>query len=302
MTNRTNRESLQVQLAETENLLNLVGDHPIMSFSLKQKIQSIRQEIENIPVGGKEAKIDLFFTGKPIIGSQGLDAYFAGKVLQPFQNMVMTDFAHRAHGKSGRRGKAAYAKESQLFITSLPRGSFGLELTKLQNHSLFDEMQLADTLEEITNLIAASATSDDVFAEAIEKTTPRTIKGLEDFLKVISEEDAGIKVETGDVYCNLTPEQARIAYDRVSDTTIDDNIITIEGTLRGVLLDSWRFDFVPTEGDKFSGRLSDDITEETASLYLGEFVNKKCNATFEIYTIEFKNGRSKSSHILLEIQ
>jgi hypothetical protein len=301
MTSRSKREALSLQLQETERLLKLIGDHPIMSFSLLQKANEIRNQLELIPLDQKEAKIVLFFSGKPVIGSQGIDAQFAGKVLPPFQNMVKTDFAQRVHGKVGERGPSKKNNQSQLFITALPRGSFGIELTKLENQNLFDETELADTLVHLTNLIEASAKSDDDFAVALEDVPARTIKSLEDFLKIVTDEEAGVTIESGGTRCELSVEAARIAYDRVSATKTNEDTITIPGVLRGVMFDSWRFDFTSNEGKKLTGRFSEDLSEEEVQGFV-KYLNQNCSGSFQESKVVFKNGHERFRYELQSIK
>ena len=90
MSTRTHRDFLRTQLLEVQRLKALAGDHPIMSVSYRERETEIRGQIETLPLGQKEAKVVLFFSGEPVQGSQGIDALFAGKVLEPFQTMVRT--------------------------------------------------------------------------------------------------------------------------------------------------------------------------------------------------------------------
>lgn len=301
MTSRSIREALAVQLFDTERLLNLIGDHPVMSFTLQQRAEELRQQLEEIPIDQKEAKVTLFFHGKPVIGSIGIDAQFAGKVLPHFQNMVKTDFAQRAMGKVGGRGPAKGGSESHLFITSLPRGSFGIELTKLQNQTLFGETQMADTLVHVTSLIEAAAKSDEDYGMALEDAPARTIKSLNDFLKAVSDEEAGVTIESGGIRVTLSVEEARIAYNRVSTTQLSEDTVALQGVLRGVMLNSWRFDFTPFTGEPFSGRFSEDLSEDEVESFLA-FLNQPCSATFEESKVVFKNGQLRTRYTLLSVE
>ena len=287
-------------MMDAQRLLEMVNDHPIMKYSLEQRIDEIKGELEAIPLDQKEARISIFFYGKPVIGSEGLDAQFAGKVLSPFQNMVKTDFAQRAHGRVGGRGPAKKNNEAQLYITALPRGSFGIELAKLENYSLFDEHELADTLVHVTNLIEASAKSDADFAVALEDAPSRTIRNLGEFLKVVSDEEAGVTIESGGTRCKLSVEDARIAYDRVSFTKTDEETLSYEGTLRGIMLDSWRFDFTTSQAEKFSGRISDDLTENQVKSFFS-YIDELCVGTFEQSKVIFKNGQERKRYTLISI-
>lgn len=301
MTSRTTRESLLVQLLDTERMLGIVGNHPVMSVSLNQRADALRRQIDEIPLDKKEAKVALFFSGKPVIGSAGIDAYFTSKVLQPFQNMVKTDFAQRIMGKIGGRGPAKGSSESQLFITSLPRGSFGIELTKLQGQTLFGETEMADTLVHITSLIEAAAKSDEDYAVALSDAPARTIKSLGDFLKVVSDDEAGVTIESGGIRVSLSVEDARIAYNRVSTTQLSEDTVSIQGVLRGVMLNSWRFDFTPFTGEEFSGRFSDDLSEDEVKSFLA-YLDQPCSALFEESKVVFKNGQLRTRYTLLSVE
>ena len=49
MISRRNREYITIQLLETKRMLEMVGDHPVMSVSLKQKAKDLMEQLEEIP-------------------------------------------------------------------------------------------------------------------------------------------------------------------------------------------------------------------------------------------------------------
>lgn len=51
------REFLQWELAETERLMESIGEHPFMSISYREKIKRLREEIEQL--SSEEQKEDL---------------------------------------------------------------------------------------------------------------------------------------------------------------------------------------------------------------------------------------------------
>ena len=93
-----------------------------MSVALAERERELQEKIHALPLGNKEARTVLFFSGEPVQGSLGIDASFAGRVLEPFQNMVMADYADRWHGVVGSRGRRAGEAQSRLMLTGLPRG------------------------------------------------------------------------------------------------------------------------------------------------------------------------------------
>jgi len=301
MTTRRQREHLKTQLIETDRLLGMVSGHPFMAASLSARRKKVEERLESLPFGEVEPRTVLFFAGDPVQGSIGIDATFAGQVLVPFQNMVMTDYAHRHHGKVGSRGRRTGESQSRLLLTGLPRGSFGLELTKAEGDELFEDDQLADTLAHVTRLVESASRSDEDFASELDDNSPRVIQNLKDFLSVVSRAKAALTLESGDARCSLTPEVAGEAFERVSSTQTQEEQIEVRGTFRGVLLDSWRYDFNDEVGHKLSGRLDDDLCVETVSGWNREFFDRDCVAKLLKTTVVFKNGRQRTTYRLLDL-
>jgi hypothetical protein len=298
MTTRAQREFYKVQLLETQRLKEMVGDHPLMSVSFAEREQELLGKIAALPLGNKEARTVLFFSGEPVQGSVGIDASFAGRVLPPFQSMVMADYADRCHGVVGTRGRRPGEAQSRLLLTGLPRGSFGLELTRADNDELFEAGQLSDTLAHVTRLVEASARSDEDFAAALDETAPRVIQNLREFLEVIAKGRAGLRLESGDFRCTMNPVEANEAFNRVAGTITKEEPVKIPGVFKGVLLEEWKFNFVTQEHQRVSGKISENLTEEQVIGLNRTFFNERCKASLLKTTVLFKNGRVRTTHTL----
>ena len=298
MTTRAQREFLKVQLLETQRLMEMVGDHPLMSVSFAEREQELREKIAALPLGNKEARTILFFSGEPVQGSMGIDASFAGRVLEPFQSMVMADYADRWHGVVGSRGRRPGEAQSRLLLTGLPRGSFGLELARADNDELFEEGQLADTLAHVTRLVEAAGRSDEDFAAELDQTAPRVIQNLREFLEVIAKGKAGLRLESGDYRCSMNPIEANEAFNRVAATITRPEDVEISGVFKGVLLESWKFDFVTEENHSVGGKIDENLTEEQVVALNRQFFNERCVASLLKTTVLFKNGRVRTTHTL----
>ena len=301
MTTRTQREALKAMLLDTGRMKELAGGHPLMSVAFAERENELQSLIEALPLGNKEARTVLFFSGEPVQGSLGIDASFASRVLDPFQSMVMADYADRWHGVVGTRGRRAGEVDSRLLLTALPRGSFGMELTRAESDDLFEEDQLADTLAHVAKLVESAATSDEDFAAELNETAPRVIQNLRTFLDVVSKGKAGLRLETGDYRCTMDPIQASEAYDRVAATVTATKEIQIKGVFKGILLESWRFDFLSHDGHKISGKIDENLTPEQAADLNREFFNCHCVATLDKTTVLFKNGRERTTHTLKDL-
>lgn len=302
MTTRAQREFLKVQLLETQRLKKLVGDHPLMSVSFAEREQELKEKIASLPLGSKEARTILFFSGDPVQGSMGIEASFAGRVLEPFQSMVMADYADRWHGGVGSRGRRHGEAQSRLLLTGLPRGSFGLELTRAESDELFEEGQLADTLAHVTKLLESAGRSDEDFAAQLEETAPRVIQNLREFLEVVAKGKAGLRLESGDFRCAMNPAEAGEAFNRVAGTFTNEESVQISGVFKGVLLESWRFDFVTEDNHSVGGKIDESLTEDQVIAMNRQFFNEPCLASLLKTTVLFKNGRVRTTHTLKGLQ
>lgn len=298
MTSRSQREFYKVQLLDTQRLREAAGDHPLMSAAFQYREEELREKIAALPLGNKEARTVLFFSGEPVKGSIGIDASFAGRVLEPFQSMVMTDYADRWHGVVGSRGRRSGEADSRMLLTSLPRGSFGLELTRAPDDEIFGDDQLADTLAHVTRLVEAAARSDEDFAAELDETAPRVIQKLREFLEVVAKGKAGLRLESGDFRCSMNPLEAHNAYTRVAGTITKDELVELTGVFQGVLLDSWKFGFSTDENHSVGGKIDENLTEEEVVALNKQFFNERCRASLLKTTVLFKNGRVRTTYIL----
>lgn len=302
MTTRSRRDFLKVQLLDTQRLREAAGNHPLMSVALEQREGELREKIAALPLGNKEARTVLFFSGEPVRGSLGIDAGFAGRVLEPFQSMVMADYADRWHGMVGSRGRRPGEAESRLLLTGLPRGSVGLELARADNDELFEDGQLADTLAHVTRLVNAAARSDEDFAAELDETAARVIQNLREFLEVIAKGKAGLRLETGDFRCTMNPVEAHEAFSRVAGTITNDEQVELPGVFKGVLLESWRFDFVTDQNHSLGGKIDENLTEQQVIELSRKFFNERCVASMLKTTVLFKNGRVRTTYTLADLE
>ncbi len=78
--------------------------------------------------------------------------------------------------------------------------------------------------------------------------------------------------------------------------------ITARGILKGILLDSWKFDFMFSDGKTITGNIDEGLTEAQVSKFITKYFNKQCNAFLKEGKVLFKNGREKISHVLVSIE
>jgi len=295
-------QSIKAQIVDTERLLEMVLDHPLMSEGLAERLSLLKQELENLPKESFEPRIQLLFSGNAVVGSQGIKSTFVSKTLTPFQEMVKTQVALLRFGKVGKRGQAKKGANTELYLTALPVGSFGVELSQLESNDLFDSMDVSKAMKEVMTLVVNSATDDETFEAYIERTPKRNLTNLKKFLQEIADENSVLKMESGELGIELPKEKIVEAFQRVSATIDEETELVINGIFRGLLLDSGKFEIQDEEGKRISGFISEEIEEEQLIEYDKTFLNSNCIIHLRVHKTKFKTGNEKIDYELLEIQ
>jgi hypothetical protein len=294
-------EFIKMQISETERMLQEVGGHPLMSKSLQIRLENLKRELENLPEDFEEPKVTLLFSGNAVKGSLGIKSKFVSSIITPLQEIIDGVTALVRFGRLGQRGKSKEIENSELFLTALPVGSFGIELSKLETNDLFDENDVSKAIQRTMKLIDSSSQSDDIFEEAVGDYPQRIISNLEKFLNNISKHESILKMKSGNYKIDLKEEKVRQAHQRVSLTKTDSKNIIIEGILTGLFSESSRFEFIDENGFKEVGEISKDILDEELDYYIENFWRSKCNLLVKKELVTYSSGRIKKSYVLLKI-
>lgn len=302
MTPIRQKESHQAELAGLEHLFSLTPDGIAKSL-LKSRLDRLKVALktldENPPLTPPETEI--FFADGPVIGSAGIDAVFAGNVLTNFQSLVKKQFAAKFCGVLRRMGRITGEADSRLFLTALPQGSFGLQLSQPHIEDWVIAGQLTDTMEDVAELVGASATDDKTFVEAIADFNGRVLGALVDFLKVLNNAGSDCRIVSGRRQIALKKEQVAEAYQRaISADTKTETIYPI-GIFRGAILGG-RFEFLTQENSLISGRLGEEVTDGQAIEWDKNFAGAKCQAEIRLTTISIRTGQKSSANELLNLK
>lgn len=296
-----NIERIKAQIVDTERMLDLVIDHPLMYEGLKDKLLNLQNQLQNFPKEVFEPKIQLMFSGNAVKGSIGIKSTFIGKTLKPFQEMIKTQSALVRFGSVAGRGQAKKGPNAELYLTALPIGSFGVELSQLDSSDLFEENEVANAMKQVMRLVNDTAESDEVFETAIANTPKRNLSNLKKFLKEIAEEKSVIKMECGELGIEISEAKIEDAYYRVAATVDEENEEFISGILRGFLLDSGKFEIQDLDAVKISGFISECINEEELIQFDHDFLNKNCRIHLRIHKTKFRTNHEKIDYELLGI-
>jgi hypothetical protein len=299
---RSDREFIQRQVIEAGHLAQLHGEGSFMAHAWQLRKASLEKELSDVRESIPAPRTVLFFAGgDAVLGSRGIDAAFVADILKPFQEMVKSQFATLRHGRIGRRGPRKNEDEARLFLTGLPRGSFGLELSQPLVEDWVQAQQLSNTLNRLTRAVEAAGKSDEDFANAIEEISPRVLPRLQEFLDVASKHGASMRIESGDLRCALSVEQVAQAKARAATTSTNSVPIVRRGTFRGATLDTWRFDFKPDDGPGFSGQIGDELSEDQVA-DMNRHTNAACEAKLIQTTITPPSGIVRVKFELVDIK
>jgi hypothetical protein len=282
-------------------MLQLVHDHPIMGVALREKLDYLYKQLSQLPEDTFEPRIRLLFGGNAVKGALGIKSSFIGKTIPRIQELIKTQTALTRFGRVARRGQAQQAEASELFLTSLPTGSFGFELSQLNTNNLFDEIDVSNSIKQVIHLIEYTAKSDEQFESIVDTSPKRSINNLRRFFKEVSDENSIIKMESGDLYVEISENEVKNGYSRISSATYEGNEIFVVGVLRGFLLDSGKFEIINESGQRISGFISEKLSEDEIIEYDRRFLNQQCRIHLQANTIRFRTGNVKTTYDLIEI-
>ncbi|HEX5218543.1 MAG TPA: hypothetical protein VFZ59_03160 [Verrucomicrobiae bacterium] len=302
MTPLRQKETLQAELVGLESLLASTPEDPLATPLLRSRIEGLRSEIKKTDAKTLLVpEAEIFFGSGPVIGSQGIDAKFAGQVLDRYQDMVTNHFAAKFHGALRRTGRRKGEANSRLFLTALPRGSFGLQLSQPHVDDFVTASQVSETMQDITGLVEAAAKDDASFEETLSGFHGRVLIPLQKFLETLKTAEADCRMAAGMRQVKLKQEDVKNAFERVASAeTLEDNI-TLDGIFYGALVRTGRFDFEPRGQTLVTGWLADEVSEEQA-IQMDQLTGKAARAVLRTTTISTKTGKRRPTYELLKLE
>jgi len=258
-------------------------ESPLMRYSLEERLEEWAKEVATAERRVETlAEGSLLFDGEPVRAKIGIDASFGGQGVRAFEDLVAVVDADLAPGGVGDRGKLSAAP--RLFITGIEGGSFGFQLTEIADQESFTSpSRLKLALDATTRLIEAAAVSDEVFSEALAERPLRVFNKLKNFLKVVNENRATVKIDTGKARAMLDSiDRVRMALERVDSTTLEETPDLLVGTLTGMMPERKNFEFRTEAGETISGRISQDLNPAD----LVKYFNKEVFATLSRVVIK----------------
>ncbi len=275
MTQKLERESLVAEVATLEQLLNdLTPEDWLDRRSLQARRERVLADLEKVEKRFEPtARIALFFGGKPVVGTHGIDTGFTANTLGAFQKLIT-----KVAAESSDDGTGGGRESSRLHITECLHGSFGFQFEELADNSPAASTSLKKASELTARLIIAAGESDEVFAEAIAENGEKVAASLKDFFSELDKEKATFRMVTGAFEASFNSDRVRRARERTEDLNVRDETVKIAGEFLGVCLGSRRFEMKAGEqvirctvGPEFSREYLIDLNTKTGKQILTAF-------------------------------
>lgn len=263
-------DGLQADLASLDALLQSARemDDPVGEYQIEKRKSSIEAELKALTAAQeRKASVALFFGGKPVLGSRGISADFAGHMLEYFQDLVSRAFASNELGSLGERGPIPKRQATDLMVTQLTRGSFGFVLDELSDQAVLEDTALKAMVEEIVTIVEKVASSNEIdFEEVAEQLDPRMLISLKNFFVTLDTAEATVRLV--DDVADITLDQPAVhrARLRTEATSIDEADLLIEGVLVGFLPEHRKFEIQVGQTLTLYGSVSKEAAEQYAQL------------------------------------
>jgi hypothetical protein len=252
-------QSLTAEVAAVETLLEgrSAEDDPVGHFQYAQRLARLRAELEGLDYPELTGSVALFFAGAPVVGSHGIRADFAGKAVEKFQDIVSKRFAASEVGDLGERGPVPLRANSELLLTNVARGSFGVVLEEADTNQPLTETQMKVVLDDVVQTIQTAAVEEnEPFDTLLETIDHRYLRALGGFFELLDDQAATVRVVEGERDHQFTSLEIHRARERTSATQIDErDDERLAGTLF-LLPGPRRFELVLDEGVSISGTVS----------------------------------------------
>lgn len=298
-------DSLSSEITTVSELLNSAksSNDIVGELQLEHRLKLLTEQLSKLKentFNDNSASVALFFGGKPVLGSKGIAAEFAGLALEQFQNLISKTFATCEVGELGERGRIPFKSQSELMVTGLARGSFGFVLDEMSDQTEIEASELSNVIDKATHLIRDTAAQDDaVFENMVEELDPRTLIALRDFFANLDTSEATLRVVEKDTDIILDTPAIHRGKIRTEATSIEEQTTEIAGTLVGFLPEHRKFEIRTSDGNLIYGSATKEAVDqfEKAS---ESVIGKPCLVKVTIKTISPLNRPSREVIRLIE--
>lgn len=298
-------DSLKAEAAGLQKLLDEAGriGDVVGEIQYKERLEEIASKLAELADSDTHlASVAMFFSGKPVVGSRGIAADFAGKLLESYQDIVSKTFARAEVGVLGGRGRIPRKQSADLMVTGLTHGSFGFVLEELADQAEINDTALKEILSNVSDLLQhVGAENENDFDVATEDLDPRTLVALREFFKGL--DSAGAQVRFVEDVQEFFLDEKAIHRGRLRTEAIEINERTdvIGGVLIGFLPDHRKFELRDDAGATIYGTVSKEAAEQfiRAVQHQSAVIGERCEAEFLVREVRPLNRPPRLNYRLM---
>jgi hypothetical protein len=266
MVTKIHRDALRSEIGSVRALLERsAGTDPLGSKSLGKRLMSLEAELAGIEKQeGNIANVALVFDGEPVRGSSAIEADFAGKALQEYQELI-AKFVALDGGQMADHGRLPdhVHQQARMNVTGLIHGSFGFVLEEdSSNQPGMFESPAQKAVHSVTSLLKeVTAVDGGLFESRLDELDTRIFKTLKRLITLLHRAGSTLRIAEEKQELKLDTFSIERAHARVSEVDVDETDETLEGRLLGLVPFQRRFDFRRDDnGEVVQGRVAPNLS------------------------------------------
>jgi hypothetical protein len=298
--------ALSSEIAQLDMLLTRLPAEDVLGrLGLNSRREELSAELASLREGQDTlASAALYFGGKPVIGSTAIKADFAAAMISGFKDLVVKLWATENAEGMGSRGPVQRQGDVELHITGLLHGSVGFLIEEVdpKGPPLFQSPTKIATDKAAALLVEVADIEDEKYQKSIEALQPRVFQSVLSLFGALHRAEASVRVASNlqDVVLDRTAVDR--AYVRLEETKVEEDDVTLEGQLIGIIPYGGRFEFQPRSGALVRGKVAPTMSESFLQrLHDEQAIGKWFQATIRHRSVQ-RFGASIDDFVLVELK
>ena len=305
MTTKIDRDYLVADLASVENLIkDLTSSDFVTRLSLESRREELRQSLVSTKATERlYASAALFFSGKPVSGSRGIESDFGANVITSFQDMVSKVSAANRVKPLKRKGIVPQKSESKLHITRIVHGSFGFQFEEINDAGTLIDSSLKQSVDETAKLLSSfDEPNDETFGKAVEDVNARVLGTMRKFFELVQKNQATFRLVCDPIDKKYDESALARAVERAKITGITEETEVISGQLSGVLPERRTFELRTVTHGTVYGKIDPSVPPEDVARMNKLWLEKSSRATMRVRRFTSEGKVYHSVYFLLKLQ
>ena len=292
---------LRSQLVATESLLSTIGDDLLMRISLENRIEDLKEKIETASQLPDSARLDVWFSGRGVYGSQGIAFSFMKDTMQSIVGMIQSITRDKVR-RLKEQHKKVNMPHGQFYITALTHGSFGYELTYKDNEGqLFDDPAIIESIHSTMGVIE-EATENGLNVDAFIQMQPiRLISNLKELFTTLNKQESTLRMECGNKALSIDTHHVSTGYGNICLSDITEKEEEIEAVFKGAFIETGKFEYTDVEGYVHHGNISEDLSTDEIVDFNKTYSQRKCKLHIIRRIVSYTSGQKKENVELIGI-